>query len=160
MWFSYSYYSLVSMSIIVFNDHNTCHLLPDLPSYFTLLALMTPLGPPVGPPLGAPPLTPALVTLLVLFLVDDIIAEILVKAKTMNVINLTFNYQSELFSSTPYTPYYCAVLHIIMFYEYLDLINIFPAYIIQIGHAPSHHVPMPRGLASHLASNPHITYMN
>ena len=89
--FPYSYYSLVSMSIIVFNDHNTCHLLPDLPSYFSLLALMTPpLGPPVGPPLGAPPLTPALVTLLMLFLVDNIMAEILVKAKTMNVINISW----------------------------------------------------------------------
>ena len=134
--FTYSYYSLVSMSVIVFNDHKTCHLLPDLSSCFTLLALMTPaLGPPVGPPPGAPPLIPALVTLLVLFLVDDIMAEILVRAKTMNVINISwytkfmltwlFNYQSQLFSSTPYTPYYCAVFHIIMFYEYLDLINIF-----------------------------------
>ena len=34
------------------------------------------------------------------------------------------------------------ILHIV-FYEYLDLINTFPAYIIQIGHAPSCHVPMP-----------------
>ena len=59
---------------------------PDLPIHccFPSLALV-----PLGPPLGTPPLAPALVTLLVLFLLDDIMAEILVKAKTMNVINIS-----------------------------------------------------------------------
>ena len=80
------------MSMQVWGHLTAVHLLaylpPDLPldlppaSSFTLLAL-------VAPPLGTPPLAPALVTLLVLFLVDDIMAEILIKAKTMNVINIS-----------------------------------------------------------------------
>ena len=91
----------------------TCHLPPDLPipCCFPLLALVPP-----PPTLLAPPL----VTLLVLFLVVDFMAKILVKAKTMNVINvssllyilflylnLTFISQGQLLSNKP------ILLHII-----------------------------------------------
>ena len=90
------------MSVQVLGHLARVHLLAYLPpaSSFTLLAL-------VAQPLGTPPLAPALVTLLVLFLVDDIMAEIFVKAKPMNVIkikiisHLALSYMSHMFSNTP-----------------------------------------------------------